>query len=94
MSNNDKIRRGGKLSEGLPLFHFFHLTAMAYGASQDDFTIIGIAIGSLIVGSILGREPKRNGLTRVESLVLERRIAARERRLALEGLSRSNERDI
>jgi hypothetical protein len=71
-----------KLPEGVDgLILFFHIAAIAVAASNDDFTVAGIAIGSLIVASIICRGPKGNARTRAVAVVLERRIAARERRL-------------
>ena len=76
----EKLRR--KLPEGSEgLFIFLHLVVIAFGASHDDFVVPGIAIASLLIGSILGRDPKRDGLTRQQRVVLQGRLSARERRL-------------
>ena len=40
-------------------FNFFHIVVMAYGAADDKPIIILLAIASLIIGNILGREPKK-----------------------------------
>jgi hypothetical protein len=40
------------------MLEFFEIVAHAYAGSDDGIMIVFLAVGSLIVGSILGRDPK------------------------------------
>jgi hypothetical protein len=55
---NERIKTIAEDAHG-PFF-FIHVVVAACGAAEDSPTIILLAIGSLIIGSILGREPKKS----------------------------------
>ncbi|HUS34456.1 MAG TPA: hypothetical protein VM680_03800 [Verrucomicrobiae bacterium] len=45
-------------------FAYLHFALFVYGAANDDPTIILLGIASLIIGSLLGREPKKRPANR------------------------------